>query len=877
MIQLRPYQEKIKSDVYNAWNCGYRNVLMILPTGGGKCFAKDTPILMYDGSIKYVQHIKKDDLLMGPDSTPRVVGSTCRGREEMFKMTPVKGDSYTFNRSHILTLRASYNYGKYRKGDLIDISINDYLKKNNTFKHLFKWTRTGVNFKCQDTEFHPYFVGLYLAEGSKHHNRITSPDEEIINYLNDEFDIKTYNNIEHYMRTWNSGKPASSLTKLREELCEEGERHIPNRYKFNSREKRLQLLAGLIDGDGYLHNNTYEIITKYNQLKDDILYLCRSLGLAAYSSVKTGKIKSLNFEGEYHRIVISGELDDIPCKVKRKQACPRNQIKSVLNTGFKLESQGEGDYYGFTIDKDERFLLGDFSIAHNTKTFTSIVIDTLAPPYNLTTAIMVHRKELVQQISLTLAGEGIYHNVIASKKDIRGIISAHRRLYKNSFYRPQSLVTVISVDTLISRQNTYKAWFPTVKQWITDEAAHVLKENKWGKAIALFPNARGLGVTATPERLDRKGLGSHADGVFDVMIEGPNTAYMIVNNYLSRYKIACPPSDYSQHLVSKSDTSDYSKKVMMQASKKSHITGDVVENYIKHANGKQAILFATDVDTAREMESKFIKVGIPAKSLDGTTPDKERLDGILDFTEKKTRVLINVDLFDEGLDVPGIECVIMARPTKSLGKYLQMIGRGLRIAEGKEYMILIDHVGNVKYHGLPCNIRKWTLDRITKRAGSKLNLLRICDNLMCNAPYDRALTECPYCGEPAIKMSRSVEGKARPTLEQVDGDLELLDPEDIRRLEQRASLENPADVGHRVQMASNSAAGIRAMKKQQERIAVQNELKEAIAIWAGREKKYYRYNDRQIHKKFYALHEKTITEALSEPAEDMRMTIEELQ
>lgn len=512
-----------------------------------------------------------------------------------------------------------------------------------------------------------------------------------------------------------------------------------------------------------------------------------------------------------------------------------------------------------------------------TKTFCSLVIDTLNSPSGaIPTAIMVHRKELVQQICLTLAEEEIHHNIIASRKDIKGIIAAERRMFSKQFYNANSLVTVISVDTLISRGEIYKDWVKNIRQWITDEAAHVLRENKWGKAISMFSNARGLGVTATPERLDRKGLGSHVDGVFDVMVEGPNTAWGIDQGFLSKYKIVLPPSDYEQYLDKGSDTSDYSKKTMMEASRKSHIVGDVVKTYLKFASGKQAIYFADSIETSERMEKEFIQNGVTAKSLDGTTVDSERLESLIRFRERDIKVLINVDLFDEGLDVPGIEVVGMARPTKSLGKFLQMIGRGLRVAKGKDYMILIDHVGNVKHHGLPCNKRKWTLDRISKRA-QKLNFLRICSNFMCNAPYDKALTICPWCNTEAITATRNSEGGGRPSLQQVDGDLELVDPELIRQLEKRSQLEDPALIAQRVSNAVNAAAGLRAMKNQQERIGTQKLLVDAVAAWAGHMKHVHKYSDRQIHKKFYLYHNQTITEALGEPKAEMEHTIRQLQ
>lgn len=511
--------------------------------------------------------------------------------------------------------------------------------------------------------------------------------------------------------------------------------------------------------------------------------------------------------------------------------------------------------------------------AGKTKTFCSLVIDTLD---NLPTAIMVHRKELVQQICLTLAEEGIHHNIIASRKDIKGIIAAERRLFHKQFYDPNSKVTVISVDTLNARYETYKHWVLGIKQWITDEATHVLKENKWGKAIDYFKNARGLGVTATPERLDKKGLGSHVDGVFDIMIQGPSTRWMIEQKYLSKYKIAIPESNYQNYLKTASNNSDYSKQSMIIASQQSQITGDVVKNYLKFAKDKQCIVFVSDVATAKVMEKKFIKAGIKAKELNGTTNDKDRLDSLLSFREKKLQVLLNVDLFDEGLDVPGIECVSMCRPTKSLGKYLQMIGRGLRVADGKPHLILIDHVGNVQEHGLPCDVRKWTLDRIRKSA-KKLNFLRICCNFQCNAPYDRALTECPWCGTEAIRRNNGGESIGRVMLKTVDGDLFLIDPETIRMLEAKSQLESPAKIAQKVSAAVNPAAGLKAMKHQVERIATQKLLIQEIAKWAGKMKNTYGYTDRQIHKKFYLIHEQTITEVLGEPKADMERTMESLE
>lgn len=488
------------------------------------------------------------------------------------------------------------------------------------------------------------------------------------------------------------------------------------------------------------------------------------------------------------------------------------------------------------------------------------------------TAIMVHRKELVQQISLTLAEEGFVHNIIAPREVILGIVGTQRLVLRRAFYDYNSPITVVSVDTLNARAAKHELWAKKIRLWITDEAAHLLKNNKWGRAVNNFPNAIGLGVTATPRRLDKRGLGRHADGVFDAMVEGPSTRWGIENGYLCRYKIAIPPSDYKNFLRRATEGSDFAKDAMIDAARKSHIIGDVVESYRRFAPGKQTILFAPAIETGYEMEKKFRDAGISAKLLHGETGDKERLDGMIDFRNKKTKVLLNVDLFDEGLDVPGIECVMQARPTMSLSKYLQMCGRGLR-PDGDKVLILIDHVGNVTEHGLPDSPRRWTLDRIIKKR-EKTNFMRICSNIECNSPYDRSLTACPWCGTPAFTAARDGGGGRVPPV-QVDGDLELIDPETIRELLEGVQLEDPGSVAKRVGLAAGPGAAKKALKAQQERIDTQKMLVEKIAIWAGYQK-HSGYTDRSIHKLFYLHFNRTITEVLSEPKADMELTISEL-
>ena len=346
--------------------------------GVGKCHAKDTPILMFDGTIKKVQDIKVGDLLMGPDSTSRKVLQLGRGREEMFKVNGTDGTSYIVNRSHILSLKYCRTESRYgmNKGDILNISIDEYLKKSDRFKSAFKGYRVGVDFDYKDTNFDPYLMGLFLGDGTKSNGGITTVDERIYQYLENYVQIKMGYKVQNANKnnpdkcpTYRITKPDGKnlyLDEIRKFTNKEGQRFIDKEYLINSREKRLSLLAGILDADGHLFHNCYDIVMKDSTFADDFEFLCRSLGFRVKRTIKDTYSKNIEFKGTYHRFSISGNVDEIPCKLQRKQASPRKQIKDPLNYGIALESLGEGDYYGFTIDGDHLFLLGDFVVTHNT-------------------------------------------------------------------------------------------------------------------------------------------------------------------------------------------------------------------------------------------------------------------------------------------------------------------------------------------------------------------------------------------------------------------------------------------------------------------------------------------------------------------------------
>jgi DNA repair protein RadD len=465
----------------------------------------------------------------------------------------------------------------------------------------------------------------------------------------------------------------------------------------------------------------------------------------------------------------------------------------------------------------------------------------------LSECVIAHRNELVGQMSLHVARRGIPHRIIASKSSVSQITAEHRREFGRSFINPDAKCSVVSVDTLVARADTLTAWAAQVNRWTIDEAHHVLRGNKWGKAVAMFPNAYGLGVTATPKRADGMGLGEHHDGVFTDMILGPNMRDLIDIGSLSDYEIAVPESDFEIDDGTLAPSGDWSSKRMREASKRSHIVGDVVTEYQRRALGKRAICFATDVETAGEMAQQFNDAGITAAAVSAKTPTDVRNEMIRRFRDGRVIVLVNVDLFGEGFDVPAVEVVIMARPTASLAVYLQQFGRALRPLDGKPYGLVIDHVSNWKRHGFPDKPHIWTLDRRDKRAKREPDPddieLTACRS--CSRPYERCLPACPYCGEaPPVP-----EGGAR-SIEQVDGDLMLLDRATLAQMRAALQLEAPGDVLERVTAAAGPLAGKGAANRAVERHEAQARLQAAIEQWAG-VRRAAGEDDQTIYRRFY--------------------------
>jgi superfamily II DNA or RNA helicase len=468
----------------------------------------------------------------------------------------------------------------------------------------------------------------------------------------------------------------------------------------------------------------------------------------------------------------------------------------------------------------------------------TVVFGAILRNHSGSSVAIAHRRELVGQMSNTLARLQLRHRIIAPTPLIKEIVSLHIANHGRSYYDPNAACAVAGVDTIARRD--LGSWQNRVTLWVTDEAHHLLRENKWGKAVEMFPHARGLGVTATPMRADGKGLGRHADGVMDALVVGPGMRELISDGYLTDYRIFAPASDIDLSKVPVSAaTGDFQSAALREAARKSHITGDIVDSYLRIARGKLGVTFCVSIELAQETAARFRAAGVPAECVSSETPEVVRAAALRRFAAREILQLVNVDLFGEGFDLPALEVVSMGRPTESFGLYAQQFGRALRPLEGKTEAIIIDHVGNVIRHGLPDGYREWTLDRRAKRSRSTSDEIPLRACPQCTGVYERFHRECPYCGYFPEPTSRSAP-------EHVDGDLLEMDASFLAQLRGGGDLMQPPKIPYG---ATPEVRGS-ILKRHREWVETQVDLRKQIAWWAGWQRSLGR-NDSEGYRRFY--------------------------
>lgn len=351
--------------------------MVACPTGWGKCVSDSTPILYYDGTVKTMGEVQIGDLLMGDDSTPRTVIERIDGSGPMYRLTPQNGDPIELADFHILSLVTTDT------DKLVDMPLAVYLTQSKTFKHRHKLYKVAINFPAKPVKVDPYFMGMWLGNGDWNRPVITTPFSEVrdsvyryaaklrLNAV--PYPDKRNPNSDRYGIVGTKKTTNRLLTAMRGYgLLGTKIKRIPKDFMINSREVRLELLAGLLDSDGhYDPNGKFDWCSVYKQLAKDFTFLARSLGFRA--TEKTTTVTGFGKRVTRYRVLLSGELADIPTRVQKKRANRRISKKNVLRCGFKLERIEDGPYVGVRLDGNMRHVLGDFTVTHNTHIMAAII------------------------------------------------------------------------------------------------------------------------------------------------------------------------------------------------------------------------------------------------------------------------------------------------------------------------------------------------------------------------------------------------------------------------------------------------------------------------------------------------------------------------
>lgn len=486
----------------------------------------------------------------------------------------------------------------------------------------------------------------------------------------------------------------------------------------------------------------------------------------------------------------------------------------------------------------------------------TVILGDIIQTLDVPTCAIAHRQELVTQLALALNRERVTHGIIAPKATIQQIIAVEMETHGHSSYNPRAATRVAGVDTLIKRDASDR-WFQQVQLAVIDEGHHVLRVNKWGRALGMLPSARGLFPTAHALRADGAGLGrsaATADGLVDRLVVGPSGRHLINRGFLTDWRLVCPPSHINLERVKLSATGDFNHKDLARAvHEDGAIVGDVVREYVRLAGGKLGITFAVDIESAGELVKAYKAAGVPAEVITGETDTRVRAMLMKKFRNRQILQLISVDVLGEGVDVPAVEVISMARPTASFQLYAQQFGRALRLMIEEQWAadwhtytddqrvgliaqsvkpkaLIIDHVGNwarfYKEHGFVDSPQKYTLNRREKSTRVKefdpdFIPQRSC--LFCFLTYEVTEPVCPHCSQAHIP-----QGRAKPA--QVDGDLFELAPEILAAMRGEVAR---LDSTPTVSWNKNDVAANSITKANRDRQAAQANLRDAIATWAG--------------------------------------------
>lgn len=737
-----PIMDKVMKDLHEV----YGGVISIY-CGGGKCLAKNTKVMMYDGCFKNVQDIIPGDQIMGDDSTPRNVISLARGRETMYKITPETGEPYVVNESHILSLKIrdhlsiihetngyvvkyfdyenmkmehkyfSYDYCTIEEAynsalkfvnsidtkDVIDISLKEYLDLSTSQKQCLYGYRVPVTFPYKEVELDPYVLGYWLGFGKSTQMIISNGtvSEYIESYIKVlDKDIYMYKDPQTpiiYKIQNTSPYSSNKFYNLLHKYNLINNKHIPHTYKCNDITIQLGVLAGIIDSRGVKVCNGYEFVNKNKTLTEDIVYMCRSLGFMVKSQEYIQK-EEVNGGVTYrYKITISGNnLERIPLKVQHKKIPkPNNHIdSSMLLTKISLERLTEDDYYGFVIDGNHRFILGDFQVTHN----TALAI-MIACQLKIKTLVVCHTTSLMRQWAERI-------NEFVPKAKIGIVQQSNTEIDGYDF--------VIASLSSVAQKEYPKDTFSSIGLVVWDEI-HLMCTNLFSNAFTKLTTKYSVGLSATPNRKDK------CDVIFQNHIG--EILYTLKREKDEDIVVECVKLLIEDIPV----TYDYRGKVQYTTSVTQIMylkerTARIVDMIIDFATkGRKVLVLSEYIKHLRDIKAR---IAVRIKELKGIKKymNDKKYQEMLDFTydlyigemknnerkssEQKDVILGTYKLASVGMDIPRLNTLILASPRKEIEQSVGRILRKDKSSKVQHNPRIVDIIDN---HGIfvsQSNIRK---------------------------------------------------------------------------------------------------------------------------------------------------------------------------
>lgn len=741
-------------------------MLAVAPPG---CHTAGTKVLAFRGEFIAVEDVRVGDVLMGPDSTPRVVLALCGGFDKLYKVNALRRKSFIVNASHVLTLVKSRGKSvgtrwtsayEMSQGSVTDISVSDYLASSAYWRSKQKLFGVGVDFCSQSPlPIKPYFLGLLLGDGSiKRQPGITTEDPEVIDAIGDlayEYGLRVSKRVKNSgnnkAATYDLASPSNGkktnknpLTKVLRDIGVygrgSGDKFIPLEYKTASLNDRMEILAGLIDTDGSLDNGNYDFISKSRRLAEDVAFVARSLGFR----VKFGECqKSAHADhvGTYYRLSIVGDCCRIPVRIARKKAGPRLMNKDHQRSGFALEPIGYGNVFGFTLSGDGRYLLEDFTVTHNSGK-SRMMMDLAADEvYRGGRALIkVHRSMLLEQMVQVFENAGNDVGVIAPS-------------YPPN---PSAAIQIAMSQTLYSRTVLRSSLeFPDVTLVVNDEAHQQTGVTERAMAFGAFGDgfsqlgylSRGvdlIGFTATPVMSQR--IYSHLVQVVNYSQLRDEGMHLPLTMF--------GPDEIDTTGLKVNEAGDFKEADLTPRVKE--IFGSVFDEYeLLNPDRAPAILFAPSVECSKWFVYQFNTRGVSSAHIgsdgivvgDGFKPPRviaatrENRQSILDASKSgEIKIVCNRFVLREAIDMPWMYHGIFATVMGSSITALQSVGRLQRSHPSYSFKIIQDHGGFWWRHGDPNSDRHWRLG-LTDKAVKQERIERI-----ANGQESEGI-RCPKCGQ----------------------------------------------------------------------------------------------------------------------------------